>query len=137
MNMGVPAYNIASTLTLIIAQRLARRLCKSCKRPANIPRLELIREGFKEEEVDAPGFTIYEAVGCDQCDKGYKGRTGIYQVMPFSEAMGRIIMEGGNAMDIADQAKKEGIKDLRESALKKVKDGAMDLLEANRTTMAD
>ena len=137
MNMGVPGYNIASTLSLVIAQRLARRLCKSCKRPANIPRAELIRNGFKPEQLDAPGAQIMEAVGCDQCDKGYKGRTGIYQVMPFSDAMGRIVMEGGNAMDIADQARKEGIKDLRESALKKVLDGHIDLLEANRCTVSE
>jgi type IV pilus assembly protein PilB len=137
MNMGVPGYNIASTLSLVIAQRLARRLCKSCKRPANIPRAELIRNGFKPEQLDAPGAQIMEAVGCDQCDRGYKGRTGIYQVMPFSDAMGRIVMEGGNAMDIADQARKEGIKDLRESALKKVLDGQIDLLEANRCTVSE
>jgi len=137
MNMGVPGYNIASTLSLVIAQRLARRLCKSCKRPANIPRVELIRNGFTEAQLDAPGAQIMEAVGCDQCDKGYKGRTGIYQVMPFSEAMGRIVMEGGNAMDIADQAKKEGVKDLRESALRKVLDGQIDLLEANRCTVSE
>ena len=137
MNMGVPGYNIASTLSLVIAQRLARRLCKSCKRPANIPRGELIRNGFSEAQLDTPGAQIMEAVGCDQCDKGYKGRTGIYQVMPFSEAMGRIVMEGGNAMDIADQAGKEGIKNLRESALKKVLDGHIDLLEANRCTVSD
>ena len=137
MNMGVPAYNIASTLNLIIAQRLARRLCKSCKRPASIPKPELIRQGFAQTEVDAPNFTIYEAVGCDQCDAGYKGRTGIYQVMPFSDAMGRIMMEGGNAIEIADQAQKEGIKDLRQSALKKVKDGAIDLLQANACTMGE
>lgn len=137
MNMGVPGYNIASTLSLVIAQRLARRLCKSCKRPANIPRAELVRNGFSEEQLDAPGAQVMEAVGCDQCDKGYKGRTGIYQVMPFSEAMGRIVMEGGNAMDIADQAGKEGIKNLRESALRKVLDGHIDLLEANRCTVSD
>ena len=137
MNMGVPAYNLASTLTLIIAQRLARRLCKVCKRPAQIPKPELIRQGFSEEEVNDPNFTVYEAVGCDQCDNGYKGRTGIYQVMPFSDAMGRIIMEGGNAIDIADQAKKEGIKDLRQSALKKVKDGLIDLAQANACTTGD
>jgi type IV pilus assembly protein PilB len=135
MNMGVPAYNIASTLTLIIAQRLARRLCKYCKRPTNIPRPELLKEGFTEAEISDPNFAIFEAKGCDQCDKGYKGRTGIYQVMPFTEAMGRIIMEGGGAIQLADQAAKEGIKNLRQSALKKVKDGVMDLLEANRTTM--
>jgi type IV pilus assembly protein PilB len=137
MNMGVPAYNIASTLTLIIAQRLARRLCKHCKRPASIPRAELIKEGFTAAEVDDPNFVLYEAVGCDQCDRGYKGRTGIYQVMPFSDAMGRIIMEGGNAIQLADQSQKEGIKNLRQSALKKCRDGVIDLLEANRTTMGE
>jgi len=138
MNMGVPSYNIASTLTLIIAQRLARKLCKFCKRPADIPRAELLKQGFTEEEVNAPGFTIYEAVGCDQCENsGYKGRTGIYQVMPFSNAMGRIIMEGGSAIEIADQAAKEGIKDLRQSALRKVKEGALDLAQANACTMAE
>ncbi|MCC2657467.1 MAG: type pilus assembly ATPase PilB [Panacagrimonas sp.] len=137
MNMGVPAYNLASTLTLIIAQRLARRLCSLCKKPADIPRPELIKEGFKPEEVDAPGFRIFKAVGCDQCDRGYKGRTGIYEVMVFSEAMGRIIMEGGSAMELADQAHKEGVKDLRASALVKVKNGLIDLLEANRATTAD
>ncbi|MEW6169527.1 MAG: type IV-A pilus assembly ATPase PilB [Pseudomonadota bacterium] len=137
MNMGVPAYNIASTLTLIIAQRLARRLCAYCKRPADIPKAELIRQGFTEEEISSPDFAIHEAVGCDQCDHGYKGRTGIYQVMPFSDAMGRIIMEGGNAIDIADQARKEGIKDLRQSALTKVKNGIIDLVQANACTMGE
>ncbi len=137
MNMGVPAYNLASTLTLIIAQRLARRLCPICRKPTDIPRPELIKEGFKPEEIDAPGFKLFKAVGCDACDRGYKGRTGIYEVMPFSEAMGRILMEGGSAMELADQARKEGINDLRTSALIKVKNGTIDLLEANRVTMAD
>jgi type IV pilus assembly protein PilB len=137
MNMGVPAYNLASTLTLIIAQRLARKLCGVCKKPTDIPRPELIKEGFTEEEVDAPGFRMFRAVGCDQCDRGYRGRTGIYEVMPFSEAMGRIIMEGGSVMDITQQAQKEGVRNLRQSALLKVKTGVIDLLEANRVTMAD
>ncbi len=137
MNMGVPAYNVASTLNLIIAQRLARKLCGHCKRPANIPKPELVRQGFTEAEINAPGFSIYEAVGCEQCDQGYKGRTGIYQVMPFSDAMGRIIMEGGNAIEISDQAQKEGVKDLRQSALKKVKDGHIDLAQANACTMGE
>jgi len=135
MNIGIPAYNLASCVKLIIAQRLARRLCKSCKRPADIPKLELIKQGFTEAEVNDPNFVIYEAVGCDQCDNGYKGRTGIYQVMPFSNAMGRIIMEGGNQIQIADQAQKEGIADLRRSALTKVKNGHMDLAQANATTV--
>ena len=138
MNMGVPAYNLASTLTLIIAQRLARRLCKECKKPADIPRSELIKQGFTEAEIDASDFTVYEAAGCDQCENsGYKGRTGIYQVMPFSDAMGRIIMEGGNAIDIDDQAQKEGIKNLRQSALIKVRKGVIDLVQANACTVGD
>jgi type IV pilus assembly protein PilB len=135
--MGIPSYNIASCLELIIAQRLARKLCKHCKRPANIPRATLLKEGFTEAEIDAPGFAVHEAVGCDQCDRGYKGRTGIYQVMPFSDAMGRIIMEGGNAIDIADQAAKEGVKNLRQSALIKVRNGHIDLVEANRCTSGE
>jgi type IV pilus assembly protein PilB len=137
MNMGIPAYNLASTLTLIIAQRLARGLCKHCKRPANIPREELLKNGFTAAELDAPTTKIMEAVGCDQCDNGYKGRTGIYQVMPFSEEMGRIIMEGGNALDVANQAQKEGINDLRKSALVKVLAGKIDLAQANACTVAD
>jgi type IV pilus assembly protein PilB len=137
MNMGVPAYNIASTLSLIIAQRLARKLCPKCKRPADIPKPELLRAGFTEKEVGDPNFTIFEAVGCHECDDGYKGRTGIYQVMPFSEAMGRIIMEGGNAMQIAEQAQREGVKDLRQSALLKVRNGLIDLKQANACTIGD
>jgi type IV pilus assembly protein PilB len=131
-NMGVPPFNIASSVSLIIAQRLARRLCNECKTPDDIPREALLEEGFKDEDLD--GITIYKAVGCDQCTNGYKGRVGIYQVMPISEAMGRIIMEGGNAMNLADQAKVEGIADLRESGLKKVKDGVTSLEEVNRVT---
>jgi type IV pilus assembly protein PilB len=134
LNMGVPAYNVASCVTLIIAQRLARRLCKSCKKPDSVPRDELIREGFTAEEIDSPGFTIYKAVGCDQCNAGYKGRTGIYQVMPVTDAISRIIMENGNAIEIADQARREGVSDLRRSALKKIRDGYLDLNEANRVT---
>ena len=137
MNMGVPGYNIASTLSLVIAQRLARRLCKNCKKPVDIPKVELLKNGFTEDQLKTPGFMLFQAVGCDQCDRGYKGRTGIYQVMPLTERMGRIIMEGGSAQDLADQAKVEGIKDLRESALKKVLDGHIDLLEANRTTVSE
>jgi type IV pilus assembly protein PilB len=135
INIGVAAYNVSSSVNLVIAQRLARKLCSYCRRPVDIPQPELIKNGFKPEELD--DLTIYEAVGCEQCDRGYKGRSGIFQVMPFTEQMGRILMEGGSAHDIADQARKEGIKDLRESALKKVKDGVIDLLEANRTTIAD
>ena len=132
-NMGVPPYNIASSVHLIIAQRLARKLCSQCKEAISIPKEALLKEGFTKEDV-AKGITVYHPKGCDQCNEGYKGRVGIYQVMPVSEAMGRIIMEGGNAMQLADQAKKEGIPDLRESGLRKVKDGITSLDEVNRVT---
>jgi len=131
-NMGVPPYNIASSVNLIIAQRLARRLCNNCKKPVDIPKAALLEEGFKEEEIG--DIKLYSPVGCDQCAEGYKGRVGLYQVMPVSEAIGRIIMENGNAMQIADQAKKEGIADLRQSGLKKVRDGVTSLEEINRVT---
>ena len=131
-NMGIPPYNIASSVNLIIAQRLARRLCNNCKQPADIPKEALIEEGFTEE--DLKDLKLYGPVGCDQCADGYKGRVGIYQVLPVSEAIGRIIMENGNALNIADQAKKEGIADLRESGIKKVKDGVTSLDEINRVT---
>ena len=134
LNMGVPAYNVASCVTLIIAQRLARKLCKFCRQPDRVPKEELLREGFTAEQLATPGFTLFKAVGCDQCNGGYKGRTGIYQVMPVSDAISRVIMEGGNAIDIADQAAREGVKTLRQSALKKVLDGVLDLTEANRIT---
>ena len=133
VNMGVPAYNIASSVSLIIAQRLARRLCNNCKEEEKIPEEELHREGFTAEDL-AASPKLYRAVGCDQCTQGYKGRVGIYQVMEVSEAMGRIIMEGGNALDIAEQAKKEGIDDLRRSGLKKVLAGVTSLEEVNRVT---
>ncbi len=132
VNMGVAPYNIASAVELIIAQRLARRLCNNCKTLVDIPREALIKEGFSEEEI--PTLKIYKAVGCDMCTNGYKGRVGIYQVMPVSDEIGKIIMEGGNAMDIAAQAKKEGIADLRESGLKKVRAGITSLDEVNRVT---
>ncbi len=132
-NMGVPPYNIASSVNLIIAQRLARRLCSHCKQPIDVPDEALRQEGFTEEEI-TQGVKVYGPKGCDQCNEGYKGRVGIYQVMPVSETMGRIIMEGGNSMQLAEQAKKERIPDLRESGLKKVKDGMTSLDEINRVT---
>jgi type IV pilus assembly protein PilB len=98
-----------------------------------VPKEALVKEGFKEADI-AKGITIHGPVGCDQCNEGYKGRVGIYQVMPVSEKMGRIIMEGGNAMQLAEQSKKEGIPDLRESGLKKVMDGLTSLDEINRVT---
>jgi type IV pilus assembly protein PilB len=136
VNMGIPPFNIASAVNLIIAQRLARRLCTHCKEPVDIPREALLEEGFTEEEIKA-GLKIYGPKGCDQCNEGYKGRVGIYQVMPVTEAIGKIIMEGGNDMDIATQAEKEGVADLRKSGLKKVKDGLTSLEEINRVTKED
>ena len=133
VDMGVAPFSIASAVNLIIAQRLARRLCPHCKEELDIPKEALLKEGFTEEEIEE-GITIYGPKGCDQCTEGYKGRTGVYQVMPVSEAMGRIIMEGGNSMQIADQARKEGIPDLRMSGMKKVKDGLFGLAELNRVT---
>jgi len=135
VNMGVPAFNIATSVSLIIAQRLGRRLCKHCKKPVDVPRDELIKEGFSEELIDSPEFQIYEAAGCDQCTDGFKGRVGIYQVMPVTEEIGSIIMTQGNSMDIAKQAEKEGVWDLRTSALHKVAQGVTSLSEANRVTL--
>ena len=132
VNMGIPPFNIASAVTLIIAQRLGRKLCDHCKAETDIPREALLEEGFREEQLT--DLKIYKAVGCNKCNDGYKGRVGIYQVMPISETIARIVMEGGNAIDVADQAKKEKIPDLRESALKKVVKGVMSLEEANRVT---
>jgi type IV-A pilus assembly ATPase PilB len=131
-NMGIPPYNIASSVILIIAQRLARRLCNNCKRPVQLPKEALLKEGFQEDELE--GLTIYEPKGCDQCVDGYKGRVGIYQVMPISEEMGRLIMEGGTSLQLAEQAKREGIADLRTSGLRKVKQGITSLAELNRVT---
>jgi len=132
INMGIPPFNIATAVSLIIAQRLARRLCESCKAPDELPKEVLISEGFKEEDID--GMEIFKPVGCSKCNSGYKGRVGIYQVMGISEEIGRIIMGGGNAIDIADQARKENIPDLRESALMKIQQGILSLEEANRVT---
>ena len=134
VDMGVKPYAIASSVSLIIAQRLARRLCNNCKEVVDIPAEALLKEGFTKEQVDA-GITVFSAKGCGQCTNGYKGRVGIYQVMPVSETLGRIIMEGGNALQIAAQAKKEGVADLRISGLKKVKDGVTSLEEINRVTI--
>jgi type IV pilus assembly protein PilB len=132
VNMGVAPFNIATSVNLVIAQRLARRLCNHCKRPIDIPKEAQLDFGFTEEQIGT--FEIFEPVGCDNCTLGYKGRVGIYQVMPVSEEMGRIIMEGGNAIDIADQAQKEGIRDLRQSGLLKVIQGVTSLEEVNRVT---
>jgi type IV pilus assembly protein PilB len=132
MNIGIPSYNIASSVILIIAQRLGRRLCEACKAPDDIPPESLIEAGFQEDEL--PELTIYKAVGCSQCNRGYKGRVGIFQVMPISDAMAQIIMENGNAIQLAKQAEKEGISDLRRSGLRKVKQGVTSLEEIMRVT---
>lgn len=134
VDMGVKPYAIATSVSLIIAQRLARRLCDNCKEVIDIPREALEKEGFTAEELDA-GVTIFAAKGCKSCNGGYKGRLGIFQVMEVSETMGRIIMEGGNAIQIADQAAAEGVIDLRRAGLNKVKDGVTSLDEVNRVTI--
>ena len=133
VNMGIPPFNIASAVNLIIAQRLARRLCTHCKKPADVPNEALIEEGFTKEQVQK-GIKIYAPVGCDQCSNGYKGRVGIYQVMPISAEIGKLIMEGCTSLDVAEQAQKEGINDLRQSGLKKIIDGHTSLEEINRVT---
>jgi type IV pilus assembly protein PilB len=134
MNMGVPAFNIATSVTLIIAQRLGRRLCGECKTLDDLPNAVLLKEGFSKKDLAQKDFKIYKAVGCDKCTGGYKGRVGIYQVMGISEEMTRLIMGGANSIDLADQASKEGIDDLRRSALKKIMQGLISLEEANRVT---
>jgi len=131
-NMGVPPYNIAASVSLIIAQRLARRLCEHCKTLDDVPEDILLSEGFNKDETD--DIKIYKPVGCEQCNDGYKGRVGIYQVMPVSEEMGRLIMEGGNSIQLAEQSAKEGIDDLRKSGLRKVRAGIIGLEELNRVT---
>jgi type IV pilus assembly protein PilB len=134
IDMGVKPYAIASTVHLIIAQRLARRLCESCREVKDIPEEALLQEGFNKEDVKS-GLRIYGPVGCKNCVDGYKGRTGIYQVLPITETISRIIMEGGNAMQISEQATREGIWDLRRAGLQKVKDGITSLEEVNRVTI--
>jgi type IV pilus assembly protein PilB len=135
MNMGVAPFNIASAVSLITAQRLARRLCKNCKVPIEAPKEALLKVGFIEDDFkqDLKLFGPKEG-GCDQCNGGYKGRVGIYQVMPVSEAIARIIMENGNAIDIADQAKKEGVNDLRRSGILKVMQGLTSIAEVEACT---
>jgi type IV pilus assembly protein PilB len=132
-NMGIPPFNIASSVLLIMAQRLARRLCEHCKKPDDLPKEALLEEGFSEEDISS-GFTIYKPAGCDLCTNGYKGRVGIFQVMPVSEEMGKIIMEGGTSLQLEDQAEREGVSNLRKSGLRKVMSGITSLNELNRVT---
>jgi type IV pilus assembly protein PilB len=133
MNMGIAPYNITSSVTLVIAQRLARRLCPKCKREQELPDNALLKEGFTSDEIHE-GFKIYEAVGCDDCTGGYKGRLGVYQVLPMSDEIQTIVLQGGNALQIAEVAEKAGVRDLRKSALLKVKNGLTSLAEINRVT---
>lgn len=132
MNMGIAPYNITSSVTLVIAQRLARRL-HDCKKPMQLPPAALLAEGFTQAEIDAK-LQLFEAVGCMSCNEGYKGRTGIYQVMPMSEEIQKIVLAGANAIQIAQVAKQSGIHDLRASALLKAKNGITSLAEINRVT---
>ncbi|MCW8907447.1 MAG: type IV-A pilus assembly ATPase PilB [Sedimenticola sp.] len=131
-NMGVPPFNIASSVILIMAQRLARRLCEHCKAVDDLPQEALLEEGFKEEELK--DLTIYKAVGCDRCTLGYKGRVGIFQIMPISSAMEKLVMEGGTSLQLEEQSRKEGILTLREAGLNKVRAGVTSLEDINRVT---
>jgi type IV pilus assembly protein PilB len=134
IDMGVKPYAIATSVSLIIAQRLARRLCSHCKQPLEIPKEALLKEGFQEEDV-AAGLRIYVPKGCSACTDGYKGRVGIYQVLPVTESISRIILTGGSAVDIGKQAASEGVWDLRRSGLEKVKAGLTSLQEINSVTV--
>jgi type IV pilus assembly protein PilB len=133
LNMGVAPFNIAASVLLITAQRLARRLCENCKALADYPREALLRAGFAETDLDG-SWKPYRAVGCSACNNGYKGRVGLYQVMPITEAIQRIILAEGTSMDIATQAQKEGVRDLRQSGLLKVRTGATTLEEVISVT---
>jgi len=134
VDMGVKPYAIATSVSLIIAQRLARRLCQHCKQPLDVPKEALLKEGFQEADV-AAGLRIYGPKGCSSCTDGYKGRVGIYQVMPVTDSIARIILAGGSAVEIGDQARKEGVWDLRRSGLEKVKAGLTSLEEVNSVTI--
>ena len=132
MQMGIEPFNIVSAVNLIIAQRLGRRLCEHCKKEADFPDKIYLDAGFKKEELDS--LTVYGPVGCDRCNEGYKGRVGIYQVMPISEAMRALILNGGNAMEMAELSKSEGVNDLRASGLDKIRQGITSLEEIDRIT---
>ena len=133
LNMGVAAFNIASSVILITAQRLARRLCENCKAPADYPREALLRAGFAADDLDG-SWRPYRAIGCSACNNGYRGRVGLYQVMPITEAVQRIILAQGNAIDIAEQARRDGVRDLRQAGLLKVRNGVTTLEEVISVT---
>jgi type IV pilus assembly protein PilB len=132
LNMGVPSYNVASSVSIIIAQRLARRLCMQCREPEHLPEDVLLAEGFPKDKIGQ--FTLYKAVGCEHCTGGYKGRVGIYEVIKISETIAQIIMQGGNSLDIAEQCQKEGYNNLRQSGILKAMQGVTSLEEINRVT---
>ena len=133
-NMGVASFNIATSVNLVIAQRLARRLCKACKKPTDVPKHSLLEMGFTEEDLADPSNVIYEPVGCSECRDGYKGRVGIYEVMKVTPEIARIIMEDGNAIEIKDAALKQGFRDLRRSGILKVLKGTTSIQEMYRVT---
>ena len=133
LNMGVPAFNIATSVSLIIAQRLARRLCSSCKEPIEVPREQLEKQGFTKEQIDS-GFTIYQPKGCDKCNNGYKGRVGIYEVVKVTPKISQLIMNEATSIEIAKAAEEEGFNDLRKSALVKAIEGVTSLSEVDRVT---
>ena len=133
-NMGVPSFNIATSVNLVIAQRLARRLCSHCKAPVEIPRQSLLELGFTEQDLADPKFEIFQPVGCSECREGYKGRVGVYEVMKVTPEISQIIMEDGNALQIAKAAEQAGFDNLRRSGLKKVMQGVTSLQEINRVT---
>jgi len=131
--MGVAPFNIASSVLLITAQRLARRLCEACKTTVEFPREALKKAGYRDEDLDG-SWKAYKAVGCSACNNGYKGRVGLYQVMPITEEIQRIILSEGSALDIEIQAAKEGVRDLRQSGLIKVRAGVTTLEEVISVT---
>jgi type IV pilus assembly protein PilB len=134
LNMGVPSYNVASSVSIIIAQRLARRLCQQCKEEEDLSEMQLAEQGFPADKLSE--ITLYKPVGCSHCTGGYKGRVGIYEVIKISPTIASIIMEGGNSLDIAKQCQKEGYNNLRQSGLLKAMNGMTSLEEINRVTSA-
>tara|TARA_B100001063_G_scaffold158971_1_gene148324 strand:- start:54 stop:899 length:846 start_codon:yes stop_codon:yes gene_type:complete len=132
LNMGVPAYNVASSISLIIAQRLARRLCSKCKTPEQLPREELMRQGFSEQQIQ--DMVLYAPKGCENCTDGFKGRVGIYEVMKVTPEIAQIIMRGGNSLEIAEVSLKAGFNNIRLSGLRKAAEGVTSLAEINRVT---
>ncbi|SEQ51269.1 type IV pilus assembly protein PilB [Solimonas aquatica] len=137
LHMGLPAYQIAATLSLVIAQRLVRKLCPVCRQVLQLPREALLEQGFSAEDLQAPDFQLYRARGCAQCQDGYAGRCGVFQVMPFSEAMGALLLRGASARELAAQATRENVLSLRRAALRKAAAGLTDLAQVYAATVAD